>query len=96
MSEIGHNSNEILGDDEDDDIVASDQQLRLFIERIENLEGEKKAIADDIRDVYSEARSQGYDPKIMRIVIRDRKLQPQDRQERDAILDVYKAALGLI
>jgi uncharacterized protein (UPF0335 family) len=71
------------------------EQLRLFIERIERLEEEKKGMADDIRDVYSEAKSQGYDAKIMREVIRLRKMEAHDRAERDAILDTYKAALGL-
>lgn len=74
---------------------SSDQQLRLFIERIERLEEEKKGIADDIRDVYAESKSQGYDPKIMRQIVRLRKMEPHDRQEMQAILDTYKAALGL-
>ena len=74
--------------------VAADQ-LRLLIERIERLEEEKKGMADDIRDVYSEAKSQGYDAKIMRVIVRLRKMETHDRQEMDAILDTYKAALGL-
>lgn len=74
--------------------VAADQ-LRLFIERVERLEEEKKAIADDIRDVYAEAKAQGYDPKIMRQIVRLRKMQPHDRQEMEAVLETYKAALGL-
>ena len=74
--------------------VAADQ-LRLFIERIERLEEEKKGIADDIRDVYSEAKSQGYDAKIMRQIVRLRKMTNDDRAEMEAILDTYKSALGL-
>jgi uncharacterized protein (UPF0335 family) len=74
--------------------IAADQ-LRLFIERIERLEEEKKGIADDIRDVYSEAKGQGYDAKIMRQIVRLRKMTNDDRQEMEAILDTYKAALGL-
>ena len=74
--------------------VAADQ-LRLFIERIERLEEEKKGIADDIRDVYAEAKSQGYDAKIMRQIVRLRKLPVHDRKEMEAILDVYKSALGI-
>ena len=58
--------------------VAADQ-LRLFIERIERLEEEKKGIADDIRDVYAEAKSTGYDAKIMRQIVRLRKMEPHDR-----------------
>lgn len=71
------------------------EQLRLFMERIERLEEEKKGIADDIRDVYSEAKSQGYEPKIMRQVLRLRKMETHDRQEAEAILDTYCSALGM-
>ena len=74
--------------------VAADQ-LRLFIERIERLEEEKKGLSDDIRDVYSEAKSQGYDAKIMRQIVRLRKMSKDDRAEFEAILDTYKSALGL-
>lgn len=74
--------------------VTADQ-LRLFIERIERLEEEKKGISDDVRDVYSEAKSNGYDAKIMRQIVRLRKMNTDDRQEMEAILDVYKSALGL-
>lgn len=79
----------------DSEATTTDQQLRLFIERIERLEEEKKGIADDIRDVYAEAKSQGYDAKIMRQIVRLRKLPPHDRAEMEALLDTYKAALGL-
>ncbi len=74
--------------------IAADE-LRLLIERIERLEEEKKAIADDVRDVYGEAKSRGYDAKIMRQIVRLRKMEAHDRQEMEAILDTYKAALGL-
>jgi uncharacterized protein (UPF0335 family) len=74
--------------------IAADE-LRLLIERIERLEEEKKSFADDIRDVYSEAKSRGYDAKIMRQIVRLRKMESHDRQEMEAILDTYKAALGL-
>ena len=75
-------------------IVAADE-LRLLIERIERLEEEKKGIADDVKDVYAEAKSRGYDSKIMRQIVRLRKMETHDRQEMEAILDTYKAALGL-
>lgn len=75
--------------------TVSDEQLRLFIERIERLEEEKKGIADDIRDVYLESKSQGYDSKVMRQVIKLRKMPKHDRMEMEAILEVYMAALGL-
>jgi uncharacterized protein (UPF0335 family) len=74
--------------------VAADQ-LRLFIERIERLEEEKKAHADDIKDVFLEAKAQGYDPKTMRAIVRLRKMNKDDRDEADALLDTYKAALGM-
>ena len=73
--------------------VAADQ-LRLFIERIERLEEEKKGIADDVKDVYSEAKANGYDPKIMRMVVRLRKMESHTRQEQDAILETYRSAIG--
>ena len=74
--------------------IAADE-LRLLIERIERLEEEKKAMADDIRDVYAEAKARGYDAKAMRTVVRLRKMETHVRQEEEAILDTYKAALGL-
>jgi len=74
--------------------VAADQ-LRLLIERIERLEEEKKGIADDIRDVYSEAKSTGFDVKTIRQIIRLRKMEKHDRQEAEALLETYKAALGI-
>ena len=74
--------------------VAADQ-LRLFIERIERLEEEKKGISDDVRDVYAEAKANGYDTKTMRAIVRLRKMEKHDRDEAEALLDTYKAALGL-
>lgn len=74
---------------------ATDDRLRLLIERIERLEEEKKGIADDIRDVYGEAKAVGYDPKIMRQIVRLRKMDNNDRSEMETILDTYKAALGM-
>jgi uncharacterized protein (UPF0335 family) len=73
----------------------SDDRLRLLIERVERLEEEKKGIADDIRDVYAEAKAVGYDAAIMRQIVRLRKMPPDDRREMESILDLYKAALGL-
>jgi len=74
--------------------IAADE-LRLLIERIERLEEEKKGMSDDIRDVYDEAKARGYDPKTMRSVVRLRKMENHVRQEAEALLDTYKAALGL-
>ena len=74
--------------------VAADE-LRLLIERIERLEEEKKAIADDVKDVYGEAKARGYDTKTMRAIIRLRKMERHVREEAEALLDTYKAALGM-
>lgn len=74
--------------------VAADE-LRLLIERIENLETEKQSITEDINDVYAEAKARGYDAKIMRQIVKLRKMEAHDRAEMEAILDTYKAALGL-
>ena len=83
MSEIGHNS--IAGD-----------RLKSLIERIERLEEEKKSIADDIKDVYGEAKSAGYDVKVVRKVIARRKQDENDLAEQEALLDTYLHALGMI
>jgi uncharacterized protein (UPF0335 family) len=81
VSVIGHNS--------------SEEQLRLLIERVERLEEEKKGVSEDIRDVYSEAKAVGFDPKIMRQIVRLRKMTKDDRAEMEAILETYKKALGM-
>jgi uncharacterized protein (UPF0335 family) len=75
---------------------GTDERLRQLIERIERLEEEKKSIAEDIRDVYMEAKAAGYDPKIMRQIVRLRKMKPADRSEQDMLLETYKAALGMV
>ncbi len=74
--------------------VAQDQ-LRSFVERIERLEEEKKTISDDIKDVYAEAKGNGFDTKVLRRVISLRKQDQNERQEQDAILDLYLQALGM-
>jgi len=71
------------------------EHLRSFIERIERLEEEKKALADDIREVYSEAKGTGFDTKVMRQVIRLRKMESAERQELEAMLEMYKRALNM-
>jgi uncharacterized protein (UPF0335 family) len=68
--------------------------LRAFIERIEKLEEEKRAIADDIKDVYGEAKGTGFDPKIMRKIVSMRRQDKHKRREEEEILDLYLAALG--
>jgi uncharacterized protein (UPF0335 family) len=71
------------------------EHLRSFIDRIERLEEERTALSADIREVYSEAKGQGFDTKIMRQVVRLRKLETADRQEQEAMLDLYLNALGM-
>ena len=81
MTEIGHNS------------IAKDQ-LKSIIERVERLEEDKAAIASDIKDVYAEAKGNGYDTKALRAIVRYRKEDAQDRAEREAIFETYLTALG--
>lgn len=81
MTEIGHNS------------IAKDQ-LKSIIERVERLEEDKAAIGSDIKDVYAEAKGNGYDVKALRAIVRYRKEDAQDRAEREAIFETYLAALG--
>ncbi len=71
-------------------------QLKAFVERIEKLEEEKKAIADDIRDVYAESKANGFDVKALRAIVRLRKMEPTEREEQDAILETYMHALGML
>lgn len=71
-------------------------QLKAFVERIEKLEEEKKAISDDIRDVYAEAKGNGFDVKALRQIIKLRKIEPTEREEQDAILETYMHALGML
>lgn len=76
------------------DNIAADQ-LRLLIERIERLEEEKRGLGDDIKDVFSEAKANGYDVKTMRKIIRLRRMEPHHRAEAAALLETYGAALGM-
>ena len=70
-------------------------RLRQFIERIERLEEEKAALAADVREIYAEAKSVGFDPKVMRQIVKLRKMDTADQQELEALIDVYKHALGM-
>ncbi|QXQ07697.1 DUF2312 domain-containing protein [Sphingosinicellaceae bacterium] len=74
---------------------VSAEQLRLFIERIERLEEDRKGVSDDIKDVYAEAKGTGFDNKTMRTIVRLRSMDKGDRQEAEALLETYKTALGL-
>ena len=74
---------------------VSAEQLRLLIERIERLEEEKRGLSDDIKDVYSEAKSTGFDVKTIRTIIRLRRMEKHHRDEADMLLETYKTALGI-
>lgn len=76
------------------DTVAA-AELRQLIERVERLEEEKTTLQDDIKEVMAEAKGRGYDTKAIRTIIRLRKKDPSERQEEEAIIDLYKAALGM-
>ena len=86
MAEIGHNS-DVGG--------ITGAQLKAYIERVERLEEEKKAIADDVREVYGEAKANGFDVKVMRMLVRLRKMDNDQRVEMEALLDLYKRAVGM-
>lgn len=89
MSEIGHNSG-------DTKTSFAQGQLKSLVERIERLEEDKKAIAGDIKEVYAEAKANGFDTKILRKVIALRKKDRHEREEEEAILDLYLNALGML
>lgn len=74
---------------------VSGERLKQYVERVERLTEEKNGIADDIRDVYAEAKSAGFDSKIMRMIVRLRKMASEKRREEEELLDIYKSAIGL-
>lgn len=76
--------------------MSTQEQLRSIVERIENLETEKKAFSDDIREVYAEAKGNGYDVKALRTLVKLRKLDADERAEQEAILETYLVALGML
>lgn len=75
--------------------IARDQ-LKAIVERIERLEEEKAAIAADIKEIYAEAKGNGFDTKTLRTIIRLRKMEPHDLEEQEAMLDLYRSALGML
>lgn len=85
MSEVGDNSGSVNA-----------PHLRAFIERIERLEEEKRAISDDVREVYAEAKGSGFDAAIMRKIVAMRKQDTEKRVEQETILDIYMSALGML
>ena len=84
VEEVGHNSGEVSAD-----------RLRSLIERIERLEEERKALGSDIKDIYAESKSAGFDVKVMRQLIRIRQQEPADVEEQESLLAVYRRALGM-
>jgi len=85
---IGHNSEPVE--------AFAKEQLRSIIERVERLEEEKKTISDDVKDVYTEAKGNGFDVKALRTIVRLRKMNAGDRAEAETILDTYMHALGMV
>ena len=91
MSNTGHNS----GDDFSTVQVAADQ-LRTIVERIERLDEEKREVAEQIKEVFAESKSNGFDTKTLRKIIALRKKDPNERSEEEAMLDLYMSALGML
>lgn len=97
MNDIGHNS----GLDSPETVDAASQgniaadRLRSIVERIERLEEERKALGSDIKDIYAEGKSAGFDVAVLRQLIRIRRMEPADVEERETLLDVYRRALGM-
>lgn len=81
---------------EEASVSFAKDQLKSIVERVERLEEEKKTISEDIRDVYAEAKANGFDVKALRAIVRMRKIDPAERDEQDAILETYMAALGML
>lgn len=81
---IGHNSKGVTG-----------AQLKSIIERIERLDEERKGLGADIREIYAEAKGNGFDAKAIRQIVKLRKMNPKDRAEQEALLDTYKSAIGM-
>ena len=90
---LGHNSGAPRPHDGGDIGGIAATKLRAFVERIERLEAEKADIGSDIKEIYAEAKGNGFDPKIMRKVIALRKMEEPDRREQDELLDLYRRAL---
>lgn len=80
----------------DDVAGVTPERLRSFIERVENLEDEKRAVQEQIKEVLAEAKGEGFDIKIIRKILQLRRKKPHERQEEEELLEVYKAALGMV
>jgi uncharacterized protein (UPF0335 family) len=93
MTNLGHNTG--IAPEIPAAKFAKDQ-LRAIIERIERLEEEKKTLSDDVKDIYAEAKGNGYDVKALRTIVRMRKQDANDRQQQETILETYMHALGML
>lgn len=93
MNDIGHNSGDVIEVDMDPNDVNA--RIRSLVERIERLEQERKELGTDIKDIYSEGKSAGFDPKVMKRLISIRKQDPDDVEAQDELLHLYKTALGM-
>ncbi len=92
MSEAAHN----LSDDDTQDVGGvAGKRLKSFLDRIERLEEEKKGLAEDIKEIYAEAKGTGFDVKTMRKILKLRKMETDKRREEEELLELYKAAIGL-
>jgi uncharacterized protein (UPF0335 family) len=96
MLDVGHATSAAIREKEAPATRFAKDQLKAIIERIERLEEEKKTISDDIRDVYAEAKGNGYDVKALRTIVRMRKQDDNERQEQETILETYMQALGML
>lgn len=95
IQEHASNTGTAPGSSEASHIFAKGQ-LKAIVERIERLEEEKKTISDDIKDIYTEAKSGGYDVKALRTIVRIRKQSPEDRANQEEVLETYMHALGMV
>lgn len=94
--QMGHNSGEAAAESSAAGATGvTGERLRSIIERVERLEEEKKSIADDIKEVYAEAKGDGFDNRTLRQIVRIRKMDQNDRAEQEALLDTYMSALGM-
>ncbi|PJB69428.1 MAG: DUF2312 domain-containing protein [Alphaproteobacteria bacterium CG_4_9_14_3_um_filter_47_13] len=96
MSETNVKAFPIGNDGEPQDVAGvAGKRLKSFLDRIERLEEEKAALAEDIKDVYGEAKATGFDPKIMKKVLKIKNMDADKRQEEEALIELYKAAIGI-
>jgi uncharacterized protein (UPF0335 family) len=96
MLDVGHATSAAIKENEAPATRFAKDQLKAIIERIERLEEEKKTISDDIRDVYAEAKGNGFCAKALRTIVRMRKQDDNERQEQESILEIYMASLGMV